>query len=241
MVKKESKKKLTSTAITGAVASPVQVVFPEISTKQELQYRTILEDQILIIDDFLDPGECKAFVKFIDSLPLELTPPKKRGEAERVKQRFSVSSIGFAKVLHERLLGHLPSFPYPSHMKRPPVAAENPRKPHSCNSNIRVYKYAAGQYFGPHYDDSVRDNLTGANSEWTLLIYLTGVEDGVDGGETVFYKEDRGKPRETVTPALNRGTALLHRRHGAECMLHEGSPVKSGTKYVLRSDLMFLC
>lgn len=35
----------------------------------------------------------------------------------------------------------------------------------------------------PHYDDSVRDPLTGAKSEWTLLIYLTGVEDGVEGGE----------------------------------------------------------
>lgn len=28
-------------------------------------------------------------------------------------------------------------------------------------------------------------------------------------------------------------------RHGQECMLHEGSTVKKGTKYVLRSDLMF--
>ena len=27
------------------------------------------------------------------------------------------------------------------------------------------------------------DPLTGARSEWTLLIYLTGVEDGVVGGE----------------------------------------------------------
>jgi hypothetical protein len=35
----------------------------------------------------------------------------------------------------------------------------------------------------PHYDDSVRDPLTGSKSEWTLLIYLTGVEDRVEGGE----------------------------------------------------------
>ena len=35
----------------------------------------------------------------------------------------------------------------------------------------------------PHYDDSVRDLVTGIKSEWTLLIYLTGVEDGVEGGE----------------------------------------------------------
>lgn len=38
----------------------------------------------------------------------------------------------------------------------------------------------------PHYDDSVHDAITGAMSEWTLLIYLTGVEDGVEGNETTF-------------------------------------------------------
>jgi hypothetical protein len=32
----------------------------------------------------LDAEECKRFTKFIDTLPLELTPPKKRGEADRV-------------------------------------------------------------------------------------------------------------------------------------------------------------
>lgn len=34
-----------------------------------------------------------------------------------------------------------------------------------------------------HYDDSVRDAVTGHRSEWTLLVYLSGVEDGVAGGE----------------------------------------------------------
>lgn len=94
------------------------------------------------------------------------------------------------------------------------------------------------QHFGAHYDDSVKDIHTGAKSEWTLLIYLTGVEDGVKGGETVFYIE-KGKLRETIVAPLTRGTALLH-RHGSECLLHEGTLVREGTKYVLRSDLMFL-
>lgn len=62
-------------------------------------------------------------------------------------ERFSVSSIDFAKKLHERLSPHLPSFPYPTSARRPAVP-ENPRKPHSCNSNIRVYKYTPSQYFG---------------------------------------------------------------------------------------------
>ena len=65
-------------------------------------------------------------------------------------------------------------------MKQPDSSA---RAAHSLNSNIRLYKYTPSQRFNPHYDDSVRDAKTGAVSEWTLLIYLTGVEDGVQGGE----------------------------------------------------------
>jgi len=50
------------------------------------------------------------------------------------------------------MLPHLPSFPYPSsvHPKRRTVINEEtgPRLPNSFNSNIRVYKYTEGQYFG---------------------------------------------------------------------------------------------
>ncbi|KAI9065115.1 hypothetical protein FKP32DRAFT_1756908 [Trametes sanguinea] len=225
-------------ATPAAVSKSTMVRFPEISCKQGLECRALLEDQILFIDDFFSPEECKAYVKLIDSLPLELTPPKKKGEAERVNHRISVPSVEFAQRLYSVLAPHLPSeFPYPTWGKR--SAGATVHAPHSLNSNIRLYKYTQGQYFGPHYDDSVRDAETGAKSEWTLLIYLTGSQDGVEGGETLFYKDQKGKARETIVPPLTRGTALLH-RHGQDCLLHEGSPVTKGTKYVLRSDLMFM-
>lgn len=98
-----------------------------------------------------------------------------------IVDRFSVTSVPFAQQLHSVILPHLPSFEYPASARGP--RSEGPRPPHSLNSNIRVYKYTPDQYFGPHYDDSVRDPETGGKSEWTLLIYLTGVEDGVLGGE----------------------------------------------------------
>ena len=85
-----------------------------------------------------------------------------------------------ADRLHSLLAPHLPPLPYPASLKRDGAEA---RAVHSCNSNIRMYKYTPGQHFGCHYDDAVRDPQTGARSEWTLLVYLTGVEDGVKGGE----------------------------------------------------------
>jgi hypothetical protein len=73
-------------------------------------------------------------------------------------------------------------------MKQPD---SNARAAHSLNSNIRFYKYTPSQHFNPHYDASVSDAKTGAVSEWTLLIYLTGIEDGVQGGEVCISGTDR--------------------------------------------------
>jgi len=72
------------------------------------------------------------------------------------------------------------------------------------NSNIRLYRYTEGQHFGPHYDDSVKDPVTGALSEWTLLIYLTGGGQGVVGGQ--------------VGSNFNRN-ALNVTNKGADCLL----------------------
>lgn len=97
-----------------------------------------------------------------------------------VLDRISVTSPEFAQRLLPVLAPHLPLFAYPASARR---ANGAPRATHSLNTNIRMYKYTPGQHFGPHYDDSVRDAVTGAKSEWTLLIYLTGAQDGVEGGE----------------------------------------------------------
>ncbi|KAH8106753.1 hypothetical protein BXZ70DRAFT_246234 [Cristinia sonorae] len=221
-----------------APATTTRVDFPIVSPKNTLECRVLVEDQILLIDEFFSPEECKSFVRFIDTLPLELTVPKnKKYEADRANERISITSTEFANRLWEALQPHLPPLPFPPTARKPAGAVH---VPHSLNSNIRLYKYSPGQYFGCHYDDSVKDAMTGAKSEWTLLIYLTGEQDGVKGGETIFYKERRGKPSEKVVAPLTRGTALLH-RHGNQCLLHEGSPVLPGaSKYVLRSDLMFM-
>jgi hypothetical protein len=62
-----------------------------------------------------------------------------------------------------------------------------------------------------------------------LMIYLNS---GFDGGETHFYDADL-QLRATVRPET--GMALLFRH----AQLHEGAPVISGRKYVLRTDVMY--
>ncbi|KAF8638821.1 hypothetical protein AX17_001879 [Amanita inopinata Kibby_2008] len=194
-----------------ADSKTIPIAFPAIQPKTDIFCHSVLQDQILIIDSFLSAAECKSLVKLIDALPLELTPPKKKGEAVRINYRFSISCSKFASTLHSLLLPHLPLFPLPRSARLP---GSTPRLPRSLNSNIRLYKYTPSQHFGPHYDDSISDRESGLKSEWTLLVYLTGIEDGVEGGETLFYLEEKGKERQVITTPLTRGTALLHRNFG---------------------------
>ena len=56
------------------------------------------------------------------------------------------------------------------------------------------------------------------------------------GGETVFYG-DRGRVLASVAP--RPGLALLHLHGEDRCLEHEGAAVVAGTKYVLRSDVVF--
>ena len=114
---------------------------------------------------------------------------------------------------------------------------------------LRCCRYSEGQRFGKHVDGS-HPLPHGCVTGYTLLIYLNGRGDSkgrgpasragaegpaLAGGETVFYDE-RGAVLRSVAPAA--GMALLH-LHGDECYEHEGAVVRAGTKYVLRSDVVF--
>lgn len=157
--------------------------------------------------------------------------------------RASIQSTEFAKTLYELLSPHIPDLDtFNKHISPPPTHQ-------ACNPNIRLYKYEPGQYFGAHYDDSIKvsipfqstlpeepevpPNQAGTSrkrkavkpsssqskyqqmwSEWTVLVYISGEEDGVVGGQTVFYAEEgkgKGRRQREIIPSLTRGSVLLHR------------------------------
>jgi predicted 2-oxoglutarate/Fe(II)-dependent dioxygenase YbiX len=119
------------------------------------------------------------------------------------------------------------------------------------NPRFRFYRYAAGCVYRPHVDGAwpesavrggavVHDAHGGARwSRLTLVLYLN---DDFVGGATTFFAaapdaagvlEARG-----VRPA--RGCALLF-PHGdaAGSLVHEGSAVARGAKYIVRTDVVY--
>jgi hypothetical protein len=90
------------------------------------------------------------------------------------------------------------------------------------NERFHYYRYTSGQSFKGHTDGAFRRS-NGEESKLTVLVYLN---DDFTGGETAFLTS-------VVSP--RRGAALVF-RHG---LFHEGRPVLSGRKFVMRTDVMF--
>ena len=97
-------------------------------------------------------------------------------------------------------------------------------KPVGLNTRFRFYRYKDGQQFKPHIDGPYKideDN----KSKITMLIYLN---EGFVGGNTTLVLEGQEiEPKE--------GKLLLFEHK----IMHCGRPVTEGTKYVLRTDVMY--
>lgn len=97
------------------------------------------------------------------------------------------------------------------------------------NSRFRYYRYTPEQKFEKHFDGRYRETLD-RESRLTLLLYL---EDECTGGETAFFNTSDESLRFLVNP--KRGQILVFDHH----QLHSGEPIITGTKTVLRTDVMY--
>ena len=92
------------------------------------------------------------------------------------------------------------------------------------NERLRCYEYQAGQRFAPHSDGAfIRNDRE--RSWYTYMVYLN---EEFEGGSQSFVE-----PEVIIRPRA--GTALLFQHP----IIHEGSEVRAGVKYVVRTDLMY--
>lgn len=171
------------------------------------------------IDDLCTPAECADLIVRIDAAKPEPAPvTTARGFVMRPdirnNERVVFDDVELAMTLYARARSRLPE----TMLSRRPVGA---------NERFRAYRYRPGQRFKAHYDGAfVRKQ--GEQDEQSLLTFMVYLNDGFEGGETAFLDLER-----VITPRA--GTALFFQHH----LLHEGREVTAGTKYVLRTDVMF--
>ncbi|KAK4149284.1 putative prolyl 4-hydroxylase 4 [Chaetomidium leptoderma] len=233
----------TPTAAAAASTRPSWPPFKPALPVVDLTPESLVQDKVVVLRSFFPRSLCRDYVSFLRELPLITTPGKpKRGDAVRVNDRYQIDDPLFAQRLWtETGLKEV--------VLNKNVARLWGGEVVGLNSNIRIYRYTAGQFFDAHYDDSNNVTInpeTGgggssttpvpARTTWTLLLYLTSSADGCIGGETVFYPHDRRSAKEEIAVSLETGMLLLH-KHGHDCMLHEGREVTAGEKWVIRTDL----
>ncbi len=186
----------------------------------------------LLIRQFLTPAECQALIALAEqrgfrSAELDYPPSYRNNDrqvwddddlADRLFRRLCEALSG---SLEESLLGD----------------AASDWAPEGINARIRLCRYQPGQRFGIH-QDGVHHRGPDCRSRLTFMIYLNDGE-AFDGGDTLFY---------AAGPAAGEGSsnlvARLRPRAGSlilfdHALWHAGEEIARGSKYILRSDVMY--
>ena len=136
-------------------------------------------------------------------------------EEFRKNDRCIIDDTRFVKKLEERIFEHIPKVYYG-------------KKYHSINPRCRIQKYENTGYFSRHSDTCYK---TYSNiSMITILIYLNA---NYEGAYTTFFSNPKDFSGMMLKPEI-----------GLVCLMdqdisHEVPFLLSGTKYVIRTELMY--
>jgi predicted 2-oxoglutarate/Fe(II)-dependent dioxygenase YbiX len=171
---------------------------------------------VFSIDGVLDAARCAELIEVVEELGPEAAPiTTPRGFVMRPdvrnNTRVMFDDVALASELFARIREAVP-------------ARLCDRRPVGVNERFRCYRYEPGQRFAPHFDGAYRRSAS-ERSELTFMVYLN---EGFAGGTTAFLDHE-------VVATPRTGAALLFQHR----LLHEGCVVRSGVKYVLRSDVMY--
>ena len=166
------------------------------------------------IDDILNAAECAVHIDRAERAGFAAAPiitgfGEVIAEDVRNNTRVMLDDFALAATIWERARGALPVF-------------LEGRQAIAMNERFRYYRYRPGQRFDWHADASFRR----ANGEASQLSFIMYLNDDFTGGETAIMDT-------VITP--KRGMALFFRHE----LLHEGRAVTWGTKYVMRTDVMY--
>lgn len=182
--------------------------------------KVLIPERLITIDDFFSPEECAEHIARSEAGGFEAATVNTRAGAVmrediRNNARLIVDEPELAASLWNRVAPFVPS----------PLFG---RAAIGLNERLRYYRYEPGQTFKPHQDGAF-SRPNGERSQFTFMIYLN---EGFEGGATRF---DLRYPHGEIEVVPRAGMALLF----LHSFRHEGALVTRGSKYVLRTDVMY--
>jgi len=174
-----------------------------------------LHKDLFLIEDFLTTKECDYYINFSNTKEFEEAKINVHGvqvlnKGVRNNDRLLFFDDNLSQKLWERVKFFIPK-------------EIGIYRALGLNEMFRIYRYTKGQRFKMHRDGSYQRN----DKECSLLSFIMYLNHDFDGGETEFRK------LETIVP--KKGSALIFKHP----YRHEGKEILSGTKYILRTDVMY--
>lgn len=161
------------------------------------------------VPDVYTPAECKDFIRKIEAWGPAIAT---NNPAYRDQDRVMRDDPEVAQDLFARLREHLPE-------------RMGPLRLLGLNERLRFYRYGPGQRFPAHTDHWYWPSETRVTLH-TVLVYFN---DDFEGGETRFVEH----LEQVVAPRAGMVAVFQHK------LRHEGSPVQSGRKYAMRTDVVY--
>jgi prolyl 4-hydroxylase len=175
--------------------------------------------EIILLEHVFSPAECSILIAEAEKHGFGYTEYRK---SYRGNLRLMTTDYSLAAIVWERIKGLVPDRLVLNNHEYAAVG---------LNEMWRLAKYFPGDRFCKHCDASFEDKERQIESMFTVNIYMNG---GFEGGETSFYL-DGGQ--HDVAP--ESGLCLIFRQPPGRSYRHEGQELRSGLKYLFRSDIMY--
>jgi hypothetical protein len=214
-------------------ANQMKMTIPDVKSKKSLYY----------IENVLTKLECEKLVEITQNkystLKHEFLPSEREGN------RLLTNDETFAQVIFERIKKFIFQDPKLIDLKPCGFGVDGEWKVDHINPCFRYNQYISPSVGFKAHRDATYIHNEDIRSILTLLIYIN---DDFEGGDTVFYDTYGTRTREDlVDDELKRGYTERFRykpKTGSVLifnhnMIHEGEALSHGTKYVIRSDVVF--
>ncbi|KAK0615639.1 prolyl 4-hydroxylase [Bombardia bombarda] len=190
----------------------------------------------------LSPAECKAIIAAGESVGfLPDAPLREDGDVSVLAHNFYwVVDTTFHDTLWARIAPFVP-------------ASVNGRLARGLNRRFRVYRYVPGAEYRCHIDGAwppssilpddtyVYDASPADKKQSSLFTFLIYLNDEFEGGETTFFvpaAKEGTLNAYPVRPVMG-GVAIFPHGDAKGALLHEGTGVRKGAKYVIRTEMEY--
>ncbi|KAJ3021539.1 hypothetical protein HKX48_008301 [Thoreauomyces humboldtii] len=201
-----------------------------------------------LMQDVLSPGQCAQILAATEAIGFTPDAPIAGAASEQTSvlahNLFWLADPQLLSDIFNRCQPHLPAT-----LTAGPKASLTTLA--GLNARWRVYRYVPGAIYRPHIDGawpgSGLDPVTGEyvydlykdrRSKLTFLLYLN---DNFEGGHTTFFTPAPTVGSLDAWPVAPRAGCVMCFPHGDAkgALLHEGSAVSKGVKYIIRADVLY--